>query len=80
MVLPGERIAVMGLISVVRAFSQSGGPVITGILAQSGKFWVTFLVAGLLKAGYDLGLLAGFQSYKRKTDIAPSHEDSLSDY
>jgi len=76
-VLPGERTAVMGLISVVRTFSQSGGPVITGILAQSGKFWVTFLVAGLLKAGYDLGLLAGFQSYKQKTDIGTGSEDEV---
>ncbi|KAH7323548.1 MFS transporter [Rhexocercosporidium sp. MPI-PUGE-AT-0058] len=78
-VLPGERTAVMGLISVVRTFSQSGGPVITGVLAQSGKFWVTFLVAGLLKAGYDLGLLAGFQSYKRKTDIATPSDDDAED-
>lgn len=76
-VLPGEITAVMGLISVVRTFSQSGGPVITGVLAQFGKFWVTFLAAGLLKAGYDLGLLAGFQSYKRKTDIGmPSSENA----
>ncbi|KAH6707847.1 MFS transporter [Leptodontidium sp. MPI-SDFR-AT-0119] len=76
-VLPGEITAVMGLISVVRTFSQSGGPVITGVLAQFGKFWVTFLAAGLLKAGYDLRLLAGFQSYKRKTDIGmPSSENA----
>ncbi|KAL2063116.1 hypothetical protein VTL71DRAFT_6188 [Oculimacula yallundae] len=75
-VLPGERTAVMGLISVVRTFSQSGGPVITGVLAQSGKFWVTFLVAGILKAGYDLGLLAGFRSYKKKSNaVTPIHDE-----
>lgn len=60
-VLPGERTAVMGFIAVVRTFSQSCGPAITGVLAQAGKFWVTFVVAGMLKAAYDLGLLALFK-------------------
>jgi hypothetical protein len=41
-VLPGERTAVMGFISVVRMASQSCGPVITGVLAQRGSWWVTF--------------------------------------
>jgi MFS family permease len=63
-VLPGERTAVMGFIAVVRTFSQSCGPLITGLLAQAGKFWVTFVVAGLLKAAYDLGLLALFKGHK----------------
>ncbi len=63
-VQPGERTAVMGFISVVRTFSQSCGPFITGLLAQSGSFWVTFIVAGSLKAAYDLGLLAAFSQHK----------------
>jgi hypothetical protein len=67
-VLPGERTAVMGFIAVVRTFSQSCGPVITGVLAQAGKFWVTFVVAGLLKAAYDLGLLALFKGHKTHDD------------
>jgi hypothetical protein len=69
-VLPQERTAVMGFISVVRTFSQSCGPLVTGILAQAGKFWVTFVVAGTLKATYDLGLLAGFRSHKADIDRA----------
>jgi len=67
-VMPGERTAVMGFISVIRTFSQSCGPVITGALAQSGKFWVTFVVAGSLKASYDLGLLTGFRGHKTEID------------
>lgn len=67
-VLPGERTAVMGFVSVVRTFSQSCGPLITGILAQSGKFWVTFVVAGLLKALYDLGLLAPFKGHETREE------------
>lgn len=69
-VMPGERTAVMGFISVVRTFSQSFGPVITGVLAQSGRFWVTFVVAGSLKATYDLGLLTGFRGHKTEMDRA----------
>ncbi len=76
-VQPGERTAVMGFISVVRTFSQSCGPFITGLLAQSGSFWVTFVVAGSLKAVYDLGLLAAFRRHKmqeRHQSEAQSHE------
>ena len=69
-VQPGERTAVMGFISVVRTASQSCGPVITGVLAQSGRFWVTFVVAGSLKATYDLGLLTGFRGHKTEMDRA----------
>jgi predicted MFS family arabinose efflux permease len=67
-VLPGERTAVMGFISVVRTFSQSCGPLITGVLAQAGKFWVTFVVAGSLKAAYDLGLLALFKGHESREE------------
>jgi Ca2+/H+ antiporter len=58
----------MGFIAVVRTFSQSCGPAITGVLAQAGKFWVTFVVAGLLKAAYDLGLLVQFKGHKTHDD------------
>jgi MFS family permease len=61
-VLPGERTAVMGFISVVRTASQSCGPVITGVLAQRGSWW--------LKAVYDLGLLTGFRGHKTNEDRA----------
>jgi len=69
-ILPSERTAVMGFISVVRTASQSCGPLITGILAQNSKFWVAFVVAGSLKATYDVGLLAGFKSWKTDVDRA----------
>ncbi len=63
-----ERTAVMGMITVVRTASQSLGPVVTGVLAQSGRFWVTFVVAGSLKAAYDVGLLVGFRERKMNRD------------
>jgi len=73
-VLPSERTAVMGVVNVVKTLSQSAGPVITGGLAGSGKFWVAFLVAGSMKASYDLGMLAmflGFKSHEEREEVRP---------
>lgn len=67
-VLPSERTAVMGVVNVVRTLSQSGGPVVTGGLAGAGKFWVSFLIAGLLKMGYDLAMLKMFLGYKPREE------------
>jgi len=63
-VLPTERTAVMGIINVVKTSSQSLGPVITGGLAGAHLFWVAFVVAGSMKASYDLGILALFKNHK----------------
>jgi len=63
-VAPGERTAVMGIVNVVKTMSQSVGPVVTGVLVQKGKFWVTFVVAGAMKASYDFGILAMFLEAK----------------
>ncbi|EDU46567.1 MFS-1 multi-domain protein [Pyrenophora tritici-repentis] len=59
-VLPEERTAVMGVVNILKILSQSSGPSITGVLAGSNHFWVAFVVAGSLKAAYDLLLLAFF--------------------
>ena len=67
-VLPSERTAVMGVVNVVKTFSQSGGPVMTGWLAGISKFWISFLVAGALKASYDLGMLKMFLGYKSREE------------
>ncbi|KAK8161312.1 major facilitator superfamily domain-containing protein [Phyllosticta citrichinensis] len=59
-VLPNERTAVMGIVNVVKTLSQSAGPSLTGLLAAGRRFWVAFVVAGALKAAYDVGLLVFF--------------------
>lgn len=59
-VQPNERTAVMGIVNVVKTASQSMGPYITGVLVKQQLFWVAFLMAGSLKAAYDLGLLVTF--------------------
>ena len=67
-VLPNERTAVMGVLNVVRTLSQSGGPVATGWLAGIGKFWIAFLVAGGMKASYDLSMLKMFLRYRSREE------------
>jgi len=67
-VLPSERTAVMGFVNVVRTLSQSGGPVVTGFLAGMGKFWIAFLIAGALKASYDLAMLKMFLGYRSREE------------
>ncbi|KAK8215249.1 hypothetical protein M8818_002261 [Zalaria obscura] len=63
-VLPNERTATMGVVNTVKTTSQSAGPLITGLVAGAGHFWIAFVVAGALKASYDLGMLAIFSSTK----------------
>ncbi|KAJ6564208.1 MFS transporter [Mycena capillaripes] len=55
-----ERTAVMGIINVVKIFSQSIGPTATGLLASHGKIWLSFLIAGVLQGSYDLAMLYFF--------------------
>ena len=58
----------MGAVNVVKTLSQSGGPVATGWLAGIGKFWVAFLIAGGMKASYDLAMLKMFLGYKSREE------------
>lgn len=59
-VLPEERTAVMGIVNTVKTMSQSSGPLITGALASDKRFWIAFVLAGSLKASYDLAMLSMF--------------------
>lgn len=63
-VLPSERTAVMGTINLVKTLSQSLGPLLTGVLVTRNLFWVAFMLAGALKAVYDLGMLGIFVGHK----------------
>ncbi|KAL8651712.1 MAG: hypothetical protein Q9226_004590 [Calogaya cf. arnoldii] len=73
-VLPSERTAVMGGVNVVRALSQSGGPLLTGWLAGMQKIWIAFLVAGALKAGYDLAMLKMFLGFRSREEVESERE------
>lgn len=69
-ILPNERTAVMGLINVIKTSASSIGPSITGVLAERGLFWISFVIAGSLKATYDLGVLAVFAGHVSREDKA----------
>lgn len=69
-----ERTAVMGIVNVVKTLSQSGGPTVTGILAGEGRFWIAFVVAGTMKASYDLGLMTFFLKVEKQADGSSRRE------
>ncbi|KAI1867321.1 hypothetical protein JX265_000842 [Neoarthrinium moseri] len=81
MILPAERTAVMGTINVVRTSSQTLGPLITGVLAEKNLLWVSFVIAGGLKACYDLGLLVMFKNREKERERTEQerHEEDRSD-
>ncbi|KAL8718312.1 MAG: hypothetical protein Q9181_008221 [Wetmoreana brouardii] len=76
-VLPTERTAVMGVVNVVKTLSQSGGPVLTGWLAGTKRFWVAFLLAGALKAGYDLAMLKMFLGYRSREETEADGREQM---
>ncbi|KAF2031656.1 MFS general substrate transporter [Setomelanomma holmii] len=80
-VLPEERTAVMGIVNILKTLAQSSGPTLTGILAGHEHFWVAFIVAGSLKAVYDLMLLAFFggKVHSRKHDSEGERNEQASD-
>ena len=65
----------MGIVNTVKTMSQSSGPLITGFLAESGNFWVAFVVAGCLKVSYDLAMLTMFVGLRLEGDKGKGNED-----
>ena len=63
-IAPTERTAAMGIINVVKISAQSAGPWITGALGDRNLFWVAFVIAGVMKAIYDFGVLVVFAGHK----------------
>jgi sugar phosphate permease len=66
--LPSERTAVMGIINVVKTFTSGLAPGITGVMFEHNLAWIVFVMAGVLKVIYDLGLLAIFKSHESRED------------
>lgn len=68
-VKPHERTAVMGITSTLRTLANVTGPSFTGLLADSDRFWIAFVVGGALRLAYDIGLFVMFinvQLYKHE--------------
>ncbi|CAF9909558.1 MAG: hypothetical protein HETSPECPRED_009458 [Heterodermia speciosa] len=77
-VLPSERTATMGIVNIAKTLSQSAGPAITGWLAGMGRFWIAFIVAGVMKASYDLAMLKMFTGYRSREEQAREEEEQRS--
>jgi MFS family permease len=81
-VKPEERTGVMGITSMLRTLSMSMGPSITGFLAGSDNFWVAFLVTGICRIIYDVGLWILFVNVKvenhagREDDVDSVDDDA----
>lgn len=65
----------MGIVNISKTLCQSAGPAITGWLAGSGRFWIAFIVAGSMKASYDLAMLKMFAGYKSREEQAREDEE-----
>ena len=60
---PSERTAAAGITGVARTTGAALAPVLAmPLLATSTHDWIPFVVAGVLKIVYDLGLLRGFKN------------------
>jgi sugar phosphate permease len=71
---PHERTAMMGFIFMAKSASSSGGPILTGVLAQKGLLWVAFMLAGSLMCVYDLGILVAFGRHRSPGDNREDQE------
>ncbi|OTB09521.1 hypothetical protein M426DRAFT_316065 [Hypoxylon sp. CI-4A] len=69
-ILPSERTAVMGALNVVKTMAQSVGPVLTGVLVERNLFWVAFVLSGVFKTLYNIGLLGLFKEKEKEKEKA----------
>lgn len=67
-VKPDKRTAVMGITSMLRTLAGTLGPSITGLLSSSNKFWVAYVLAGVLRLVYDFGLWYLFTGVNTSAD------------
>ena len=70
-VTPAERAAAASLTAVPRSLASALGPTIAGWLLTLSAFGWPLLIAGALKAGYDLTLLAQFRHLRPPEEREP---------
>jgi MFS family permease len=61
---PDERTAAASVTNATRTVAQAASPALAGVLLQSLALGAPFIIAGILKGIYDLGLLAAFRNIK----------------
>lgn len=69
MVEENERTAAAGITNTTRNVAQSISPSITGAIIHSLWFSAPFVIGGLLKIIYDLGIYANFRNTKPRDEI-----------
>jgi len=67
---PDERSAATGLTGIARTSAQSAAPVVTGALLGAGFLSAPFLLCGVVKIVYDLGLLQSFRAVRPPEEVA----------
>ncbi len=65
-----ERVAALALPGAARGVAQAAGPVLSGLAIQSAALGAPFILAGILKIGYDLGLYAAFANRPAEHEVA----------
>ena len=60
-VKPSERAGAVAVTGAVRGVALACGPLLAGVAIQAAALGLPFIAGGMLKAGYDLGLYAGFR-------------------
>jgi len=68
---PSERAGALALTGSVRGVAQAAGPTIAGAAVQSAAYGLPFVLAGLIKIGYDLALYAAYARRPAATERAP---------
>lgn len=58
---PARRASAAATVGAARGFAQTGGPILAGIAIGGGALALPFLVAGSVKAAYDVALYTGFR-------------------
>ncbi|EME77656.1 uncharacterized protein MYCFIDRAFT_157723 [Pseudocercospora fijiensis CIRAD86] len=74
-VKPEERTAVMGITSMLRTLAATTGPMVTGFLAGSDRFWVAFVAGGAFRLSYDVGLWVLFVHIELHQHEKPADDD-----
>lgn len=63
---PNERTSVIGWVHVVQTLCHTVGPSIAGFFLSWDKQWISFVIAGILKVTYDLGIMITFMHMNRQ--------------
>ncbi|KAH3683532.1 hypothetical protein WICPIJ_005496, partial [Wickerhamomyces pijperi] len=72
---PTELTKVMGIVNIGKTFARTIGPIVTGILAEKNKLWVSFILSGGFIAGADLLLFTLF--WGTDEELKKTHSSSF---